>query len=344
MQAIGNTFLLLSLIAGGFLFNLAFLTKSPGGDAGVGQAYATFYTFAALWICITLLACIIGFTKGYQWLSLGRFASAGMLVVCFFIMVLGANLGLEASFKSIRFIGLLSAVATPIVLMAASAVLLNENIKMVVPASLVKWGLGSILGLNSLVLATMFLGMVWLNISAFTSGSNGKLSDFELGILNRIDTCDVSKGIASLLIYSGDNQPRQIQEKTVAKIKSKPNWQEDILKALEDNNADDAFRFLLSNEVEDKHRFAKGVYKGVLSEARMIRDRTHRCWHQSQVYDGMFGTEVRRTLKTVEKFKDLGIDFKPAMQDLRASLDEPNPYGNLDVSSKKALDKWLKKY
>jgi hypothetical protein len=342
MQTIGNILLVLSLIAGGSLFISVFLTKNPGGDAAIGQAYATLFTFASLWVCITLLVCITGFAKGFQWLSLGRFASAGMLAVCFLIMIAGANIGLESGYKSIRILGLVAAVATPVVLMAASGVLLNENLKMAVPASIVKWGLGAILGLNSLVLAMMLLGMVWSNMSAFASRSSGELSDFEIGIANRIDTFDVSKGIASLLIYSGDNQPRQLQEKAVAKIKSKPDWQEDILKALEDNNADDAFRFLLSNEVNDKASYAKGVYQGVLSQARMVRERLHRCWHKSHVYDDMFGTEVRRTLKTVEKFKGLGVDFKPAMQDLRAALDEPNPYGNLDVSSKRALDKWLK--
>jgi hypothetical protein len=344
MQILGNTILMLALIVGGFLIKLVFLTKSPGGDAAVGQAYATFFAFAALWICITLLACIIGFTKGFQWLSIGRFANGGMLVICFLIMILGAYLGLNGIFKSIRIIGLVAAVATPIVLLATFAVLLNENLKMAIPAPIVKWGMASLLGLNCLVLIMIFLGKVWVNVSAFASINSDKLSDFELGILTRIDTSDVNNGIAWLLIYSGDNQPKQIQEKTVSKIKSKPNWQEDILKALENDNADEAFRFLLSNEVADKPRFAKGVYQGVLSEARMVREQYRRCWHQSHVYNGMFGAEVRRTLEAVEKFKDLGVDFKPAILDLRAAIDEPNPFGNPDVSSKKALDKWLKKH
>lgn len=46
----------------------------------------------------------------------------------------------------------------------------------------------------------------------------------------------------------------------------------------------------------------------------------------------------------MEKFKDLGVDFKPAVKELRAALDEPVAYDNPDISSKKLLDKWLKKH
>jgi hypothetical protein len=344
MQTIGNILLIVALIAGGALFTQTFLQKMPGGDAGVGHAYATFFSFSVLWICICLLVCIIGLSGGFQWLSLGRFGSGGMIAMYFLIIVLGAFLGLDGSFKSIRILGLISGVMTPIVLLAASAVLLNGNIKFIIPATLVKWVLGSIIGLNGLILTMMLLGKTYYNVSGFFSGFNGKLSDFELGIMERIDTFDLSKSIAPLLIYSGDNQPKQLQEKAVAKIKSKSDWEEDIFKALESDYVDDAFRFLLANEVNDKPRYAKGVYQGVLSQAKMVRERYHNCSHPSHVYDGMFGYEIRNTLKTVEKFKDLGVDFNPAMQDLRAALDERNAYGNPDVSSKKAMDKWLKKH
>jgi len=345
MQAAGNFLLFLSLLAVAYLFKLTFLQKMPGGDYGVGYAWATLFSMAAFWVCVTLVACIIGFGGGFTWLSLGRFASSGMLVLCFLVMLLGANLGLAGSFRGVQFLGLVSTVVTPLVLMAAFAVLLNENLKMAVPPTLVKWGLSTTLALNSLVLGTMILGMVLSNVGALLSGFNGKLDNFQLGMLETIDSCDTSKGIASLFIYSGDNQPRQIREKALLKIKSKPDWQEDLFKTLEGTYyVDDAFRFLLSNDVDDKPRFAKGVYQGVLSQAQMVRERLRSCSHPSHVYDGMFGNEVERSLEVVEKFKDLGVDFKPAVQELRAALDAQSAYGNLDISSKKVLDKWLKKH
>lgn len=60
------------------------------------------------------------------------------------------------------------------------------------------------------------------------------------------------------------------------------------------------------------------------------------------MYDGQFSFEVERSLEVVEKFKDLGVDFTPAVKELRAALDEPVAYDNPNLSCKKVLDKWLK--
>lgn len=344
MQTFGNFLLFLALLAAGYLFKLTFLQKMPGGDYGVGYAWAILFSIAIFWGCMALVACIVGFGGGFAWLSLGRFAGGGTLVLCFLTMLLGANLGMEGSFRSIRLPALVNAVATPLVLMVSFAVLLNENLKMGVSPTLVKWGLAGVLAVNCLVLATMIFGTLSSKVGAFLPRSSDQLDNFQLGILEQIDRCDASKGITSLFIYSGNNQPRQIREKAVLKIKSKPDWQEDLFHALEGNRVDDAFRFLLANDVDDKPRFAKGVYQGVLSQARLIRENLRRCSHPSHVYEGQFGFEVERSLKVVEKFKDLGVDFTPAVKELRAALDEPIAYDNPNLSCKKVLDKWLKKH
>ncbi len=86
-------------------------------------------------------------------------------------------------------------------------------------------------------------------------------------------------------------------------------------------------------------RFAKGVYQGVLSQARLIRETLRGCSHPSHVYEGQFCFEMERSLRAVEKFKDLGVDFKPAVKELRAALDEPIRYPNPNVSCKRVLDK-----
>ena len=344
MQIAGNFLLLLSLLAGGYLFKLTFLQKMPGGDAGVGYALAMLFLMAVFWGCLVLVACIIGFGGGFVWLPLGRFGGGGMLVMCSLVMLLGANLGMEASLGGIRWLAPANAVATALVLMITFAVLLNGNLKMIVPPAAVKWALAGVLAVNSLMLAKMIFGVFISKAGAFLPRSGGELDNFQLGILDQIDRCNASKGITSLFIFGGDNQPRQIREKARLKIKSKPDWQEDLFHTLEGDGVDEAFLFLLSNEVDDKPRFAKGVYQGVLSQARLIRERLRRSSHPSHVYDGQFGFEVERALKTVEKFKDLGVDFKPAVQELRAALDERTTYRNPNLSCKKVLDKWLKKH
>lgn len=323
---------------------MTFLQKMPGGDYGVGYAWSMLFLMGVFWIGMALVACIIGFSGGFAWLPLGRFADGGMLALGFLVMLLGATLGMEASLGGIRFLAPVNAVATALVLMATFAVLLNDSLKMSVSPTLVKWGLATVLALNTLMLATMIFGALASKVMAFLPRSNDELSDFELGMLAHIDTCDASKDITGLFIYSGDNQPPQIRDKARLKIKSKPGWEDDLYHTLEGDGVDQAFRFLISNDVDDKPRFAKGVYQGVLSQARLIRERLRRASHPAHVYDGQFIFEVRNCLDAVEKFKDLGVDFKPAMQELRAALDQRTHYDNPDVSSKKLLDKWLKKH
>ena len=344
MQIAGNLLLFLSLLTAWSLFKMTFLQKMPGGDARVGHAWVMLFLIAAFWVCMALVACAIGVGGGFAWLPLGRFAGGGMLALCFLVLLLGSTLGMEASLGGIRWLAPVSAVATGLVLMAAAAVLLNGTLKTMVSPTLVKGALTGVLALNGLMLSTMAFRAFASKVGRFLPRSSNKLSDFELGILDKIDRCDASKGIASLFLYSGNNQPRQIREKAVLKIKSKPDWQDDLFHALEGNDVDEAFRFLLANEVDDKPRFAKGVYQGVLSQARLIREGLRRCWHQSHLHDGKFGSEVRRSLEVVEKFKDLGVDFKPAVQELRAALDERIPFDNPNPSCKKVLDKWLKKH
>ncbi len=344
MQIAGNSLLFLSLLAGGYLFKMTFLQKMPGGDYGVGYAWAMLFLMGVFWIGMALVACIIGFGGGFAWLPLGRFADGGMLTLGFLVMLLGATLGMEASLGGIRFLAPTNAVATALVLMATFAVLLNDSLKMSIPPTLVKWALATVLALNTLMLATMIFGALASRVQAFLPRSSDKLDDFQLGMLAHIDSCDASKGITSLFIYSGDNQPPQIREKARLKIKSKPGWQDDLYHTLEGDGVDEAFYFLISNDMDDKPRFAKGVYQGVLSQARLIRERLRRSSHPSHVYDGLFIFKVRHCLEAVEKFKDMGVDFKPAMEELRAALDQPIRYNNPDLSSKKILDKWLKKH
>jgi len=117
----------------------------PGGDAGVGYSWAMLILIAAFWVCMALVACVIGF-------------GGGMLGLCFLVLLLGSTLGMEASLGGIRWLAPPNAVATAMVLLVTFAVLLNENLKMIVPPAIVKWELGGVFALNVLMLAGMVFG------------------------------------------------------------------------------------------------------------------------------------------------------------------------------------------
>ncbi len=168
MQIAGNLLLILSLLAAGGLGNMTFFQKMRGGsDARMGHALSMLFLIAVFWGCMALMACIIGYRGGYSWLSLGRFGGGGFLALSFLTMLLGANLGMEASFKANRFLGRFNAVATALVLMVAFAVLLNETLQMWISPMLVKNSLAGVLALNMVVLAPMAWRAIWSRVRVF---------------------------------------------------------------------------------------------------------------------------------------------------------------------------------
>ncbi len=244
----------------------------PSGDYGVGYAWAILFSMAVFWVCIAVVACIIGFGGGFTWLSLGRFAGGGMPVLCFLVMLLGVNLGIGwvvpgRSFSRPR-------ERCGYVTGAEGHVcrVIERNLKIERLANPRKMGAYRRACCKQFGVRNDDLLGDYFQSGHLFAEFQGKLDSFQLGIFDQIDSCDASKGITSLFIYSGDNQPRQIREKALLKIKSKPDWQEDLFRTLERDGVDEAFRFLLSNDVGDKPQFAKGVYQGVLSQARLIRE------------------------------------------------------------------------
>ncbi len=346
MQIAGNLLLILATLAAGSLFNLTFLKKMPSGDARVGHAWVTLICLAVFWLCIILVAIALGWSGGFEWLSLGRFASAGMLALSFLVLLLGANLGLYRPPPIwLRHIAILNAVATPVVLLAAFAILLNPSLKMAVPADPVKWGLGAVLALNSLLLISTILGSVISRTGLFiTRTFSNELDSNDIRMIEHIDSHDASKGIRSLLIYSGDNQHPKVREKAVAKIKSKPDWQNDLIETLRSERVDEVFRFLGSNEVDDKALFTQPVYDGVLSLAKVMRERLRNSSHPSHVYSGLFVFEVVGALRVVDKYQGTGVEYKPAVQELRAALEQRIRYDKPEFSCARVLDKWLKRH
>jgi hypothetical protein len=170
------------------------------------------------------------------------------------------------------------------------------------------------------------------------------LDSNQLRMIEEIDRCDASEGICSLFIFSGNNQHPKVQEKALAKIKSKPDWQEDLIQLLKSERVDEAFMFLGSNEVDNPAQFAQPVYEGVLSLAKAMRQRLRNCSHPSHVYSGMFVFEVERALRVVDKYQDMGVDYKPAVQGLRAALEERIRYDKPEFSCVRVIDKWLKQH
>lgn len=91
---------------------------------------------------------------------------------------------------------------------------------------------------------------------------------------------------------------------------------------MENDHALEVFSFLAWNEVPDKKLFPKPVRKGVVAVADWIRHSIQGT-SPSSFYHDQYSDEVERTLRTVEKFEGLSVDYLPAVREMRAALDEP---------------------
>jgi hypothetical protein len=144
-----------------------------------------------------------------------------------------------------------------------------------------------------------------------------------------------------ILVFTDSNHDADVRERALAKIKSHPDWQGEIIRILQEDYAPEAFTFLASNDVDDKKRFLEPVRQGVLVQARLIRQSIRRCRGDYDLRTDSFRWEVERMLRTLDKFKGLGVDYKPAVQEVRSALDEPTDFEKPQILAKQQLEKWL---
>jgi len=112
------------------------------------------------------------------------------------------------------------------------------------------------------------------------------------------------------------------------------------VRRLDSGWASEVFTFLASNEVDDKLLFPEAVRKDDLQQAEIIR----KAFKESrEMYDGQYGPEVVCMPRSVEKFEGMGVDFLPAVHELRAAFDQPSPFERINIRPAVFIDKWLKK-
>lgn len=75
-------------------------------------------------------------------------------------------------------------------------------------------------------------------------------------ILKEIDSCDVLTNMGFIFIFTGDNQPKKIQNAAVAKkIKTNPGDENKTTQVSRHDWAPDVFQFLASNDVDHPFHF-----------------------------------------------------------------------------------------
>ena len=347
MIVIGNFLLTIATLVFLLLAKDILFTKMPGGDAGVGYAWTLIIGVLVFSVCMAGVAAIIGAKGGFSWIG-SPGGSRTMLVLGGFVLIMVGNgffmagEGFGGSPHFIRKIFAVIPAVLPILLTISAAILLNAD-RTSMPAFTYKMPI-----YFGLVCGIMAVGIIMMEKAKNSAAILQDRSDFEQrnyqNHLDNIDSTDVMKEIVFLLVYTDANQDKEVREKALAKMKSRPDWQEELVRRIQTDWAPEVFTFLASNEVDDKAMFAEPVRQGVLIQAKLIRGDIRKCRDSYDLYEGRFSWEVERVLRAVDKFEGMGVDYRPAVQEMRNALDERTSFEKPKLTAKGILDKWLKKH
>lgn len=346
---IGNLCLFLAALVSGTLITSVAGYRPPIGGAGGAEAFPIWILLLhiALLCSLGIAAFVIVAHGGFDWIPLHRLGQYLLLGACVLLAVFTSLMSAFMTNDSgavptwIAVLLRYGYIFIPIVLVATGFILNNGFLREAVPAALYQWPLAAVLGL-SLITAG---GGIWDGFHqksareadlAYENSPNIKAMR-----LQEIESADINEQMVRILEFARAIYPPEVREKAVAKIKSHPRWQQEIIFLLETEGARFVMPFLAANDVADKKQFAEPVRKGLLSVAADIRHDIQGTL-PSEVPKDLFSEYVGDALRVAEKFGGNGVDYRPAVGEIRAALDEPLGGKQINFDCILVLDAWLK--
>jgi hypothetical protein len=352
MTIIGNILLVLaSLVV--LALNTGSLAKAPPqNDGAVGWGWSIIILNLILIGLIILASLIIGAKGGFEWVSAKK--SSRFTLVAIGLLAALFTSALSSFFRYepgpvpvlIKAYSSFAPLVIPGLMIFAGFIILNSGIRETVPATVYKWPLVlvAVLGITGTASALIgFMGESARNKVAVMKDRENFENENDRRILQDIDSTDIQKNLVMILVFTGDNQPDEIRNKAVAKVKTHPDWQGELIRLLQTDWAPEPLQFLASNEVDDPSLFLEPVRIGVMNQARLIRESISRTSHPSNLYEGQFTWEVERALRTVDRFKGKGVDYITAVKELRDAFNEPSDFEKPKFRCIKMLDDWIRK-
>jgi len=352
MAIIGNIFLILaSLVYFALISALYGKTPPRGGDAAVGYVWGIIYFNLAFFACMFLSTLFIAWKGGFDWISLNK--SARYIIVIFGLLAAIITSALSGLYKYeygpvpriLRFFSIFAPALIPAVLIITGAIMLNQQIRILVPVALYKWPLiiVSVMGVIGILSAIGgYISQSNQNIKAIKERNIQDIDENNKRMIQEVDDCDVMTNMVFILVFTDVYKDAEVKDRAVAKIKTNPNWEQELIRLLNSDWAPEAFNFLASNEVDNTDIFLEHVYNGIVIQAKLIRANIRRCSHPSHFYKDQFSWEVERVMRTVEKFNGKGKNYLPAIKEIRAALNEPSQFEKPTFNCIPYLDNWIK--
>ncbi|MBK9151836.1 MAG: hypothetical protein IPM26_12940 [Saprospiraceae bacterium] len=348
MTGIGNLLIGISGLLFMIALHLLYGNHTKSGDAGVGYAWSLLLTLSGQVICLTIVALITAKKGGFSWI-VGAGSGRTLFIIAGFLLAIWGiaffSMG-EGTGHLPVFIRSLLKILPPVLylsVLAASVLLLNIPLRQSLPDWVWRLPVYFPVIVGLLAFMIVFTKKMQRDAENFKSYQSGKAQQFQ-SELDQIDATDLERDMVFLLSYTDKNQSSVLRKRALQRIHTREDWQEELVRRLQNDWAPEVFTFLASKDVPDEGMFAEALKVGILIQARLIRESIRNCNSAYDLYPGRFSWEVERVLSTLDRFKDTGINYTSQVNELRKSLDEPVHFNKPELKAKILLDRWLKKH
>lgn len=329
------------------------LTAMPGGDRGVGYAWAVLMSSGALVLAMLALASIVAFSHKLPALPIVGTPRPGFVVLFVLAATVLTAMAIVASPSgapkpfSLDFFIRLAPLLMPLSLMVAAWLMLNGRLAPGTQSSLVTMSIGiATIGMlaSGAVIATPYVKNKARTTMARASRAAGELDDNQQRILGDIEAADSVRGFMTFVQFTSAGQHATIRRRALERLQAVPDYENKLQEALTDYGATAVIKYLGANDPPNPQSFAEPLSRGIELQALLVRERIKSANHPSHLYDGMMVFEVADVLTAVKKFEKYGFDYAPSIRKMREAFDQPSPYSKPSFSGAKELDKWLKKH
>lgn len=350
----GNILLLLAALVFSPVFTPFFNTKiSTSNDQGAsGYMMILVLLIHLVFLGLTFFAGLsISRHGGLDWISNRSFIRGSVLGVALGSMVIVSAISVISRFADASSPALLTSLMkiAPtvifLVVIGGGLILNHESLRSSIPVIICEIPL-------VLVSILCLSGLIYGGFTAAVSKSPGledSTRQYENAPtimatrLREIDEADITRDFVRILGFTSPLYPPDVRQKAATKVKTHPDYQNELINLLNTDSPMDALSFLSISEVDDKLIFPQAINSGLLNTAAWIRHDIQGT-SPSEFYADRYTAEIGSALQTADKYEGMGIDYAPAVKELRSSLDEPFAGKKAKFDCIASLDEWIRKH
>lgn len=343
-----SVFLLYSLLAALYSRNTL-----PGGDAGVSYIWGIIFLNLAFFACLSIVAIIIGWKGGFSKMPMSGYTMfikiTGLILISAIGTTIGGFLKNESSGlpSMVQIVLKVAPIIIPSLLLILAVVLLNDSIAQIVPLTYVRYFANACFGLGVLVIFIALLSFLnESNENAIRTINQNQEDELRHNqqFIKDIESCDVTENLVAILVLTDSNHNQEVRTKAINKIKTNPNWQQELIRLMNTEMVAEVFTFLASNSVENVELFREPIRNGIVKEAEIIKKSIKDAYQPHHLYADQFVWDCERILRTVDKFQTNRSDYLAEIRLLRNALEQKAEVKKPNFNCTKLLDNWIKNH